>query len=109
MVVYFGLVFFEVIISYEYSSEYFKRDIIFLYIFAFLNALLCILTILNAISTYKTGVWYLIFGSNLFLISSSLFLFVAFIKNNRFFNILLTITYSIAKLLIIIGFGLFLS
>lgn len=109
MVVYFGLVFFEVIISYEYSSEYFKRDIIFLYIFAFLNALLCILAILNAISTYKTGVWYLIFGSNLFLISSSLFLFVAFIKNNRFFNILLTITYSIAKLLIIIGFGLFLS
>ena len=43
MILYFGLVFFEVIISYEYASEYFKKDIIFLYIIAFLNALLCIL------------------------------------------------------------------
>ena len=60
MVVYFGLVFFEVIISYEYSSEYFKRDIIFLYAFAFLNALLCILAILNAIQHTKLeyGIWF---------------------------------------------------
>ena len=108
MILYFGLVFFEVIISYEYATEYFKSDIIYLYVFAFVNATLCILAILNAFSNYKNGVWYLIFGSNLFLLSSSLFLFVTFIKNNRFFNICLTSTYAIAKLLLIIGFGLLL-
>ena len=106
MLLYFGLVFFEIIISYEYAIEYFKGDIIYLYIFAFVNATLCILAILNAFSNYRSGVWYLIFGSNLFLLSSSLFLFVVFIKNNRFFNLCLTLTYAIAKLLLIIGFGL---
>ena len=106
MILYFGFVFFEVIISYEYATEYFKSDIIYLYVFAFVNATLCILAILNAFSNYKNGVWYLIFGSNLFLLSSSLFLFVTFIKNNRFFNLCLTSTYAIAKLLLIIGFGL---
>lgn len=108
MILYFGLVFFEVMISYEYASEYFKKDIIFLYIIAFLNALLCILAILTVISNYKSGVWYLVFGSNFFLISNSLFFFVSFIKSNRFFNICTTFTYAIAKLLLIIGFGLFL-
>lgn len=106
MLLYFGLVFFEIIISYEYATEYFKGDIIYLYIFAFVNATLCIMAILNAFSNYRSGVWYLIFGSNLFLLSSSLFLFVVFIKNNRFFNLCLTLTYAIAKLLLIIGFGL---
>ena len=106
MLLYFGLVFFEIIISYEYAIEYFKGDIIYLYIFAFVNATLCIMAILNAFSNYRSGVWYLIFGSNLFLLSSSLFLFVVFIKNNRFFNLCLTLTYAIAKLLLIIGFGL---
>lgn len=106
MLLYFGLVFFEIIISYEYAIEYFKGDIIYLYIFAFVNATLCIIAILNAFSNYRSGVWYLIFGSNLFLLSSSLFLFVVFIKNNRFFNLCLTLTYAIAKLLLIIGFGL---
>lgn len=106
MLLYFGLVFFEIIISYEYAIEYFKGDIIYLYIFAFVNATLCIMAILNAFSNYRSGVWYLIFGSNLFLLSSSLFLFVVFIKNNRFFNLCLTLTYAVAKLLLIIGFGL---
>lgn len=106
MLLYFGLVFFEIIISYEYATEYFKSDIIYLYVFAFVNATLCILSILNAFSNYKNGVWYLIFGSNLFLLSSSLFLFVTFIKSNRFFNLCLTSTYAIAKMLLIIGFGL---
>lgn len=106
MLLYFGLVFFEIIISYEYATEYFKGDIIYLYIFAFVNATLCIMAILNAFSNYRSGVWYLIFGSNLFLLSSSLFLFVVFIKNNRFFNLCLTLTYAIAKLLLMIGFGL---
>ncbi len=106
MLLYFGLVFFEIIISYEYATEYFKGDIIYLYIFAFVNATLCIMAILNAFSNYRSGVWYLIFGSNLFLLSSSLFLFVVFIKNNRFFNLCLTLTYAVAKLLLIIGFGL---
>ncbi|MEB3025631.1 MULTISPECIES: lysoplasmalogenase family protein [unclassified Parvimonas] len=108
MVLYFGLVFFEIIISYEYASEYFKKDIIFLFAFAFLNATLCIMAILTAISTYKIGVWYLIFGSNLFLISNSLFLFATVIKNNRFFNICTTLTYTIATYLLITGFGLIL-
>lgn len=106
MLLYFGLVFFEIIISYEYATEYFKGDIIYLYIFAFVNATLCIMAILNAFSNYRSEVWHLIFGSNLFLLSSSLFLFVVFIKNNRFFNLCLTLTYAVAKLLLIIGFGL---
>ena len=108
MVLYFGFVAFEIIVSFEYASEYFRKDIIYLYVFAFFNATLCILTILTGIFNYRSGVLLLIFGSNLFLISNSLFLFVAFIKNNRFFNICTTFTYSIAKFLLIMGFGLLL-
>lgn len=108
IILYSGLVFFEIAISYEYAKKYFKRDIIFLYIFAGLNSILCIFTILTAISAYQNGIWYLILGSNLFLLSNSAFSYSIFIKNNRFFNICATLIYSISQLLIIIGFGIFL-
>ncbi len=82
-------------------------DVIFLY--SSLLALLCISAITVGVSAFSIGGVLLIVGANIFMLSDSILSYCLFVKKNRYLEAAVMLTYGIAQVLLVFGFGYYLN
>ena len=75
-------------------------------VYAGLLASLAICAVVFGLSTKSASGWLLIVGANLFMLSDSLLSLELFVRKTRYGDLMVMLTYGLAQLAIIWGFGL---
>lgn len=105
IVFYFGIAIFLSFFLIEYAHKLLRQYTNIIFLYSLLLSTLAITSVLAGLnSKFLTG-FYLILGSNLFMVSDSVLSYNLFVKRDKFTDILIMFTYAIAQLLIILGFG----
>lgn len=105
IVLYFGLSIFVSMVLKEYATKILKKYTNVIFIYSSLLSLLSIFSILVGLNSKFLVSVYLILGSNLFMLSDSILSYNLFVKREKITDILVMLTYGLAQLFIVLGFG----
>ena len=105
LIFYLGMGYFVNSFIREYAYKTLKKRTNIIYYYGGLLCLLCSFSILLATNSIN-GALYLIFGSNLFLLSDTILSYSLFVRQNKLINSSIMATYLLGQIFIVFGFGI---